>query len=102
MSATAASVARHVRTLDELGQRLDIAGGFAIIDRTLHDGRTVPYRTIELRSNSWNGELLGSFGEYPTESPPLRFSPSLTIPYGEMAPVIAALRRCGVQVEEPA
>jgi len=97
-------VAEVIRTLQDLASALDgeIPGGFAIIDRTLFDGARPGYRTIELRANSWNGQLLGGFGEYPETEHPLRFTPSGVISYGELFPVIDALRSHAVVIEEPA
>jgi hypothetical protein len=98
-------VAEIVRTLQDLSVALDgeIAGGFAIIDRTLFDGARPGYRTIEMRASSWRGDLLGSFGEYPeSQMAPLRFAPRGSIRYDEILPVIEALRSHGVVIEGPA
>ena len=92
-----------IRTLSDLSTALngEIAGGFAIIDRTLFDGVRPPYRTIEMHHDGWGGPLLGSFAEYPTTDQPLRFVPAGSIEYRTLEPIVAALRSHGVVIEEP-
>lgn len=91
------------RTLQELSIALEgeIPGGFAIIDRTFLDSARPGYRTIELRSNSWDGPLLGGFVEYSETEHPLRFHPSGSVHYSQMVRVVEALRSHGVVIEDP-
>lgn len=96
--------ARIAEDFGQLSTLLDgeILGGFAIIDRTLWTGVGPGHRTIELRANSWNGHVLGTFAEYPLNPQyKLHFRPSGDVAYAVLFKVIDALESHGVAIDEP-